>query len=301
MRVVDLLLREGFPANAGLFEMNFFMFKPARDTGGLFEAWWQLFETFGNRDQLLLPYALSKHPLPIHPLFPDGVSVRNIDAIAYHPHGSTIKASRPRTASTIGRPPMNASPLLLPIRVIYRRLPLPARAWLRTRAASLSAWAMYKLFPANYLALDAHIGRRVETRVPSPGSVPTPLVDMTIVTFNSAKWLDRLFRSLAEQKYPLSRLAILVVDNGSGDNTVALLDAWRQRLQDQVRRFAICMRPNHGYGAGQNAAIAMGDAEYVLIANPDIEFTPDSLMVVTAQAACDPPQRGQLGIPSEAV
>lgn len=95
MRVIDFLLREGFPSNAGLFEMNFFMFKPAGDAGGFFDDWWHLFEIYGNRDQLLVPYVLRKRPLAIHSIFPEGVSVRNVDAIAYHFHGSTIKASRP--------------------------------------------------------------------------------------------------------------------------------------------------------------------------------------------------------------
>jgi hypothetical protein len=86
MRVIDFLLKERVSPNSGLFEMNFFMFKPVPSVRRLFEKWWRLFEVYGNRDQLLLPYALSKQPVPIHPLLPEGVSVRNVDSIVYHPH-----------------------------------------------------------------------------------------------------------------------------------------------------------------------------------------------------------------------
>jgi hypothetical protein len=88
MRVLEFLLKEGFPPNAGLFEMNYFMFKPSVETHKLLKEWWRLFQLYGNRDQPLLPYALSRRPLSIYQLFPEGVTVRNVDSIIYHPHGA---------------------------------------------------------------------------------------------------------------------------------------------------------------------------------------------------------------------
>lgn len=88
MHTLEFLTQEGLPSNAGLYEMNFFMLRPTPEVARFFAEWWRLFQEFGNRDQLLAPYVLWKHSISIHYLVPEGVSVRTIGSLSYHPHNS---------------------------------------------------------------------------------------------------------------------------------------------------------------------------------------------------------------------
>ncbi|MCX7086645.1 MAG: class I SAM-dependent methyltransferase [Methylococcales bacterium] len=51
-----------------------------------------------------------------------------------------------------------------------------------------------------------------------------PVIDVSVVTFNSAKWIDVFISSLANQKYPLDKINLIFVDHGSNDNTVEKLN-----------------------------------------------------------------------------
>ena len=102
----------------------------------------------------------------------------------------------------------------------------------------------------------------------SPGS---PSVSIVIVTFRSARLLPDLFRSLPTAMADLPDYEIVVVDNASGDETLAV-----------VRELApgasvIALDTNRGYAAGVNAGVAAARArEAVLVLNPDIRLGPGS-------------------------
>jgi GT2 family glycosyltransferase len=108
-----------------------------------------------------------------------------------------------------------------------------------------------------------------------------------MVSFNSEKWLDGFFQSLMSQLYPLKLISVYVVDNGSNDGTLALLEKWQRKLHGCECKFEFCTQGNLGYGSGQNKAISMGDSKFVLIANPDIEFDRCTLQEVIKCANAD--------------
>lgn len=102
----------------------------------------------------------------------------------------------------------------------------------------------------------------------------TPLTDLSdvdlgsitvvVVTYESAHCVPELQRSLA--RFP----QVIVVDNGSSDETVA---AVRQRLP-QAR--VICNGRNLGFGAANNRAFEHVDTEFVMLLNPDCTITPEA-------------------------
>ena len=53
-------------------------------------------------------------------------------------------------------------------------------------------------------------------------------IDISVVTFNSEKWIQPFVDSLVSQDLPLSRVSLLLRDNGSRDNTVKLLRQIRE-------------------------------------------------------------------------
>lgn len=162
----------------------------------------------------------------------------------------------------------------------------------RLRSATMSVAHRLQLFlsKTNRASLNALANNRALLPLQFPGSRITPKIDITLVTFNSAKWLEGFFETLCNQAYPLSHIAVYVVDHSSDNDTWNQLRAWQARIAERFAVFDIHSRPNLGFGAGQNFAIAFGAADFVLVVNPDIQFEPDTLSTIVSLAAADLPQ-----------
>ena len=88
------------------------------------------------------------------------------------------------------------------------------------------------------------------------------MVSVTIVTWNSEKYLRECFAALAAQDY--RDVEVIIVDNASEDGTREILKnldpAWRVIYNDK----------NVGFAAGQNQAIRASRGNFVLCLNPDV-------------------------------
>src|SRR5579863_2922332 len=105
------------------------------------------------------------------------------------------------------------------------------------------------------------------------------LVSVTLVTYNSGRFIKRCLESVLEQKYP--NLEVIVVDNASTDGTVDLLE----QFQDTCR---ICPNPeNVGFAAAQNQAIALSSGEWVLALNPDMLLLPGFIQALVEAGHLD--------------
>jgi GT2 family glycosyltransferase len=104
------------------------------------------------------------------------------------------------------------------------------------------------------------------------------LVTVTIVTFNSGRYIAQCLASVFEQDYPC--IEVIVVDNGSTDDTAKILRDFEGRVR------VVYNGENVGFAAGQNQTIALSQAEWVLVLNPDVRLMPDfiSLMVAAGEA-----------------
>ena len=88
------------------------------------------------------------------------------------------------------------------------------------------------------------------------------LVSVTIVTYNSGRFIKRCLESVLDQKYPFKE--IIVIDNNSSDGTIDILEPFEDRCR------IVYNEENIGFSAAQNQAIAMSQAEWVLTLNPDV-------------------------------
>lgn len=89
-------------------------------------------------------------------------------------------------------------------------------------------------------------------------------VSVAIVNWNGEEYLKKCIYSLLEVNY--SNLEILVIDNGSTDNSIKII---KDSFKDKV---ILIENENIGYAGGANTAIKKSSGDYVLIANPDIIF-----------------------------
>ena len=102
------------------------------------------------------------------------------------------------------------------------------------------------------------------------------MVSVTIVTWNSEKYLRDCFAALAAQDY--HDVEVTIVDNASEDGTRAILKtadpAWHVIYNDK----------NVGFAAGQNQAIRASRGNFVLCLNPDVMLSPNFITQLMSAA-----------------
>lgn len=100
--------------------------------------------------------------------------------------------------------------------------------------------------------------------------MPYPdLVSVTVVTYNSGRFIKRCLESVLAQQYP--RLEVVIIDNASSDGTQDILEQFEGRCQ------IIYNQENSGFCAAQNQAIALCRGEWVFTLNPDVLLERDFL------------------------
>src|SRR6202451_4135093 len=87
-------------------------------------------------------------------------------------------------------------------------------------------------------------------------------VSVTIITYNSGRFIKKCLESVLDQDYPFKE--IIVIDNKSSDGTTDILEPFEDRCR------IIYNEENIGFAAAQNQAIALSNAEWVLTLNPDV-------------------------------
>ncbi|MCZ2078185.1 MAG: glycosyltransferase, partial [Bryobacterales bacterium] len=97
-----------------------------------------------------------------------------------------------------------------------------------------------------------------------------PLVSILIVTYNSEEYIGPCLRSIQKNtSYP--RVEVIVVDNASCDGTAA---AVRQIAAADGRIRFLQLKTNTGFAAGNNAAAAGAQGEFLILLNADTLVTP---------------------------
>lgn len=100
-------------------------------------------------------------------------------------------------------------------------------------------------------------------------------LDISVVTHNSAKWLDNFFASLEHQDFPLKYINLYFYDGGSCDSTKNIIDKFFQKKR--FKSTNLISGINVGFGHGHNENFKKCKSEFILTVNPDIEFDKKSI------------------------
>lgn len=95
-----------------------------------------------------------------------------------------------------------------------------------------------------------------------------PLVTIAVPSYNQGQFLDEALASIFNQNVPVE---VFVLDGGSTDNSVAVINKWAHRLAGWRSH------PDHGQAAAINEGVALGKAPLVCWLNSDDFFLPDGL------------------------
>jgi glycosyltransferase involved in cell wall biosynthesis len=104
---------------------------------------------------------------------------------------------------------------------------------------------------------------------------------LTVVfsTLNGARTLPRMLTSLERVKAPPGDWALVAVDNGSTDDTYAILESFRQRLPLEIVR-----EPRPGKNRALNVARPSWRGDLIVFTDDDIEGDPGWLVALRAAA-----------------
>jgi glycosyltransferase involved in cell wall biosynthesis len=92
-----------------------------------------------------------------------------------------------------------------------------------------------------------------------------PTVSIVVPTFNRSHFIEKAFSSLVAQDYPKDKFEIIVVDDGSSDNTPEIL----RRFQADHSFFQYFSQPNKGPAAARNLGIRHASGEIILFIDDD--------------------------------
>ena len=107
-----------------------------------------------------------------------------------------------------------------------------------------------------------------------------PLVSVTVVTYNSGRFIRRCLESVLEQRH--QPLEVIVIDNASTDGTCDILEHFEQRC------LVVYNEENIGFAGAQNQAIRLSRGDWVLTLNPDVLLLSNFVTRLMETARMDP-------------
>lgn len=142
---------------------------------------------------------------------------------------------------------------------------------------------------ANYAALAMLAAGRARDLPEQECPVKIVPLAISVVTYNSERWLRPFMASLVAQDYPLEQLSVTFVDHDSSDKTLEVLREFEERWSAHFAGIKIARQANIGFGGGHDRIIRelTDAADLVLVTNVDLEFSKESIVRIVEAALAD--------------
>ena len=101
-----------------------------------------------------------------------------------------------------------------------------------------------------------------------------PRFSIVTAVYNVERYLPDFIASMEGQRFPLERVEVIAVNDGSTDGSLAVLEAWARSSAAQVH---VVTKPNGGQGSARNLGLEQASGEWVTFPDPDDLLEPDYL------------------------
>ena len=106
---------------------------------------------------------------------------------------------------------------------------------------------------------------------PAPAPAPSPApksmrLSLVVACYNVGLYMERFLDSVFTQSSDLERFEVILVNDGSTDNTADIAQAWQARFPNHIRYI---YQENGGVCAARNAGLAMATGTWVGFPDPD--------------------------------
>lgn len=130
--------------------------------------------------------------------------------------------------------------------------------------------------------------------MPNHAEVAPPLVSVLVPCYNYAEYVGEAIQSILSQDYP--NLELIVVDDGSTDNSVAVIEASLAHWHGSrgVRRAILLRQSNSGVSAALNTALAAAEGEFIASFDAD-DVMPPGRIRLQVEYMKSKPEVGCLG------
>jgi alpha-1,3-rhamnosyltransferase len=111
-----------------------------------------------------------------------------------------------------------------------------------------------------------------------------PIVTVLIPSYNHALYIEQLLNSIVQQSYGYEQIELIVVDDCSTDNSVAII----QKMADKYHFQLIINKENKGICANLNKGILLATGKYICISGSDDYWALDKLELQVKHLEANP-------------
>ncbi len=119
----------------------------------------------------------------------------------------------------------------------------------------------------------------------SQGNQKSPLISVIVPALNEQSHITFALKSVAEQQYPLDRVECVVVDNGSRDTTVDVVENLARRWTDtpaDMPPVRLAQEPNRGTARAKNLGATLARGDVLVFLDADSTLEPAVLLAVAS-------------------
>lgn len=120
-----------------------------------------------------------------------------------------------------------------------------------------------------------------------------PLVSICIPVYNHRNYVVQCVRSIIAQDYP--RVELIVIDDGSTDDSAAVLQALVSECEERFERFELRSRANKGLSRTLNEGVEWGRGDYFCVIASDDAMLPHKTSVLLNYLESVPACAGAFG------